>query len=104
MVQLMTTSNLRSPARLQSDAGILGASGLLETASKLRPNEESCVQPITGIPTEPEMALTGCFIPGPSPGDEGQDLLLVQMRHEEHLARYALQELFESGQLEGLCG
>jgi len=66
------------------------------------------MQPVIGGQTEADVALSGRCGPGAGPIDESvdlsQDLLLVQMHYEEYLARSALQELFESGQLESLCG
>jgi hypothetical protein len=41
---------------------------------------------------------------GPGPTDEVQDLLLIQMRYDEYVARDDLQRLFESGQLACLGG
>jgi hypothetical protein len=35
--------------------------------------------------------------------NDAQDLLLIQMRYDEHLAREGLRELFENGELECLC-
>ena len=83
---------------------MLSASGLVQTVPKSRSDPESRVQPTTAIPTEPDVTLTEWLSTGASPGDEAPDLLLVQRRYEEHLARHALQELFETGQLESLCG
>lgn len=61
------------------------------------------MQSITGIPTEPEVTVIGLRSTAASPADEAQEVLLVQLRYEEHLARHTLQELFERGQLESLC-
>jgi hypothetical protein len=105
MVQLLTRFNLRSPIQPPSEAGMLSATGPLQTAPQSRSNLEPCVQqPISGIPTEPDVPLTAWRNTRAGPTDEAQELLLVQMRYEEHLAKHALQVLFESEMLESLCG
>ncbi len=77
----------------------------MSTAPQSRSNLEPCVhQPISGIPTEPDVTLTGWCNTRAGPTDEAHELLLIQMRYEEHLAKHALQMLFETDQLESLCG
>ena len=44
------------------------------------------------------------FAAGARSVDEAEDLLLIQMRYDEHLGRCALERLCASGELEGLWG
>jgi hypothetical protein len=59
--------------------------------------------PHTDEPAGQSEAGVGDCAPAP-PEDALEDLVeeLLEMRYEEHLARRALQELFESGALQGL--
>jgi len=73
------------------------------------------MQSAAGFPTKARMADTTLLVqqelrcaadsaraPRAGSTDEAQDLHLVQMRYDEHVAQKGLQRLFESGQLEVL--